>query len=82
MLDRGDFESISYAGNAATKYGTGMRYSPIDSRSAGQPKNYSNSTATSGNEAFGKFTTNDFDMQQPYLKPGGNANAKNNTAIG
>lgn len=60
MLDRGDFESISTTG--ATRYGTSMRGSSLDARSAGPARNFNNSTASSGSDGFGKFTSNDFNM--------------------
>lgn len=60
MLDKGDFESINASG--ATRYGTSMRGSSLDVKSAGPIRNNNNSTATSGSDGFGKFTTNDFNM--------------------
>jgi hypothetical protein len=58
MLDKGDFESINTS--SATRYGTSMRGASLDARSAGPMRNFNNSTATSGSDGFGKFTTNDF----------------------
>ena len=83
MLDKGDFESINVgATTGATRYGTSMRGNSLDAKSAGPIRNYNNSTATSGSDGFGKFTTNDFNnnMQSTYLKP--SSNTKNTTTIG
>ena len=66
MIEKADFDSISIGGS--TRYGTSMRGSSLDSRSAGPYRNIVATTnqtaAVTSNEGFGKFTTtSDFGMQ-------------------
>ena len=64
MLEKNDFESISNSGS--TRYGSSMRTSSLDSRSAGP---FRNGQQPSGSDGFAKFTqSSDFNMQNTFIK--------------
>lgn len=69
MIDKNDLESISNTGS--TRYGSSMRTSSLDSRSAGPFRGANNQqqTMASGSDGFGKYTqSSDFNMPSPYGK--------------
>ena len=51
ILDKGDYDSVSQTGS--TRYGTSMRGSSLDSRSAGQYRGVGNHVSASGSDGFG-----------------------------
>lgn len=67
ILDKTDFDSISNSGS--TRYGTSMRNSSLDTRSAGPFRGGSN---PSGSDGFGKFTSSsDFNKSTASVAIGG-----------
>ena len=55
ILDKGEFDSVSQTGS--TRYGTSMRGSSLDSRSAGPYRGIGpgNHVSASGSDGFGQF---------------------------
>ncbi len=85
IIDKNDFESISNTGS--TRYGTSMRTSSLDSRSAGQFRAGSSGAnpqkqamMSSGTESFGQFThSSDFNIPGSAYKPSAASNVMTTT---
>eukprot|EP00347_Sterkiella_histriomuscorum_P023335 403335038 len=70
MLDKNDLDSVSNVGS--TRYGSSMRNSSLETRSAGAFKGGQPQVTATGSDGFGKFTqSSDFNMQQTFLKSSG-----------
>ena len=68
VLDKGDYDSVSNTGS--TRYGTSMRGSSLDSRSAGPFRGgMGNHVSASGSDGFGHFQNSELNIQSHYKGP-------------